>query len=94
MKKNWMVKHFDDYHEIQSDSYNVIELGCFPGAEYGYCRYFGLFYSGKRPSLPVIIESVLSKVTLGEFRHYRTGEDIGYEEETVIKKIKDAMKGE
>jgi len=91
-KKNWMVKHFDDYHEIQSDTHNVIELGCFPVEECGYCRYFGLFYNGRRPSLPAIIEAVLSKVTLGYFEVY--GVNCGYDKDALIKEIKDAMKGD
>lgn len=92
MKKNWMVKHFEDYHEIESDTHNVIELGCFPVADYCHCRYFGLFYKGRRPSLPLVVKDVLSKIKLGEF--YIHGEDFGYDEDTLIKEIKDAMKGE
>lgn len=54
MKSFWYIKHFDDYHDIVNEQYRMnvkgIEIGCFPVARHGYCRYFGLFYENKKPN--------------------------------------------
>jgi hypothetical protein len=85
----WFVKHFADYHEIYSDKYKTIELGCFPVDGCG--RYFGLFYKGRKPSVSQIAKSVLGKVSC-EARHFRTGEDISVTKQEVIEEIKAAIK--
>jgi hypothetical protein len=90
----FMVKHFDDYHDIlhYDGEYNAIELGCFPVREYGYCRYFGLFYKGRKPLIRKVLDSVLRKVTLRKLGHYRSGEDISYSRNEVLTEILRSMK--
>lgn len=96
MKKKtnqWFVKHFNDYHDIQSETYKTLELGCFPVKDYGYCRYFGLFYKGKMPSIDKVLERVWRYVEKGEVRHYYTGQDISFDKNQVRNEIYDAIKG-
>ena len=63
--KTWKIQHFDDYHSITQyeGEYKVIELGCFPVKEnYGYDRYFGLFYKGKKPKFEDVFAAMKKKV--------------------------------
>lgn len=86
------IRHFDDYHEIQSETQNAIELGCFPVPNYGYCRYFGLFYTGRRPTITKVLPLVLKKVCLGHYHHYRTDEEIGTNRKEVEREVRRALK--
>lgn len=64
----YYIAHFGDYHDIDSDDFKTLELGCFmPKGNYQYCRYFGLFYKGKRPSLKTIFEEMKKKVYMGSY---------------------------
>lgn len=97
MKNKWYIKHFDDYHSIRSKSYKYQELGCFPTKEdFGYNRYFGLFFKGKRPTLKKILKSLSRKVQFDndEYQsiHYRTGKDIGITKDDFIYEISEAIK--
>lgn len=94
MKKTpFKIKHFDDYHEIRSETCKSIELGCFPVEDYGYCRYFGLFYKGTKPSLDQVMASLKKKVSFGEFYHYRGGEhDIGITLKDLEKEVRSALR--
>lgn len=101
MKKNkkqnkFFIKHFDDYHEISSKTHKYLELGCFFVDEYGYCRYFGLFYKGKRPSLSKIMNSLKRKVCIKDKEtntcHYYTGEDVGLTFEDLLYEVKESLK--
>lgn len=93
-KAPFMIKHFDDYHEIRSNTHKTIELGCFPTKDYGYFRYFGLFYKSAKPTYEQVLQSIKSKVKFGEFVHYRgDGEDIGIQFDDEFKKeIKSALR--
>lgn len=65
MKRTHRIVHFDDYHEIPEavrDGNHRIELGCFPTKGFSYYRYYGLFYSGRRPSLDAILIAVLPMI--------------------------------
>lgn len=92
MKSSFSIRHFNDYHEIYSNTLNTIELGCFPVEEYGYCRYFGLFYKGRKPSLKKVMASIKKKVDFGEVAHYRTGHDIGITLSDLEYEVKEALK--
>ncbi len=92
-KKNFYIKHFDDYHEIESETHNCMELGCYPTKDgYGYNRYFGLFWRGKRPGIKSILQSILKKVEFGESIHYRTGEDVGFSKDQIISEVREAYR--
>ena len=96
-KNKFYIRHFDDYHDITSKTYKYMELGCFPTKEdYGYNRYFGLFYNGRKPSLSKVLKSLKRKVELDTCNHkeihYRTGEEIGITEQELEKEVKDALK--
>jgi len=70
MPQTWSIKDFDDYHEITENTpagWKSVELGCFPVMKYGYCRYFGLFYKGRKPSVAKIMGILLQRVYIGEF---------------------------
>ena len=96
-KSSFMIKHFDDYHEIRSKTHKYIELGCFPSKDeaYGYNRYFGLFFKGKQPSIKRVVSSILKKVQCDtetfHSTHYRTGLRIGISKEELIQEVKDSM---
>ena len=64
---NYKIRHFRDYHEIQSKTYKTLELGCFPTKGYGYFRYYGLFWKGRVPSIDKILQSLNKKVMFGTF---------------------------
>lgn len=89
MKSNWYIKYFDDYHDIKplKPKQKSLELGCFPVKDCGYCMYFGLFWTGKRPKMIELLPILKKQVTLGEFLHFRTGEDIGIKEDELINQI-------
>ncbi|RDJ35016.1 MAG: hypothetical protein DWQ19_09280 [Crenarchaeota archaeon] len=88
---SFRVKHFGDYHEIASETCKTIELGCFPTKGHGHSRYFGLFYTGRLPSIKRILNSVRRKVALGSFYHDYTGEDIGCSWEDVEFEVKTSI---
>lgn len=89
MKNRFYIKHYRDYHEIEApEGYQAIELGCFPNDDAGCCRYFGLYYKGRKPSLARVLNSLLKKVDLGEFFHYRTDNDIGITKKDLIEEVK------
>jgi len=58
----FQIRTFDDYHEIQSETWKTIELGCFPQKGYDYGRYFGLFYKGQKPYVSCVMERLKRKV--------------------------------
>ncbi len=96
-KNNFKIKHFDDYHEIFSKTYKYLELGCFPAIEdYGYNRYFGLFFKGRKPSLDKVMRSLIKKVSLNTETkknvHYRTLEEIGITLKELKQEVKEALK--
>lgn len=93
-KSIFKIQHFEDYHEIRdyAKNYKSMELGCFPVEDHGYCRYFGLFYKGKLPSLERIIKSIKKKINFSPINHYATGEDISINLPTVIEEIKQSLK--
>jgi len=89
----FFVKQFGDYHDISIDplcreGYKTKEIGCFPVELHGCCRYFALFYKGKKPTLKDVLSKVFEIVAIGEFRHFRTGMDIGYTKEAVENKVR------
>lgn len=93
---NFFIKHFDDYHSITSKTMNYQELGCFPTKDdYGYNRYFGLFFTGQRPSFKRIMNSLKRKISLDTENHkeihYRTGREIGITEKDLIREIKESL---
>lgn len=90
---NYYIKHFSDYHEIQDDEYKCVELGCFPPKRsYDFCRYYGLFYKGRRPSFKTIFPKMKKLVHIGYFCHYRTGDDIGITEKELKSELKKVLK--
>lgn len=93
MKTNtrFLVRHFNDYSEIWSNTYKTVELGYFPVSEYGCCRYFGLFYKGKKPSLLEVMKRINKKVVVGDFIHYRTKENIGISPVELREEVKRAL---
>lgn len=69
----WYIHHFYDYHEIENiGKYKAIELGCFPIKNQQYHRYFGLFYTGRKPAMDKVLEAVSEIV---DFNHVLTNED-------------------
>jgi len=101
MKAKWKIQDFDDYHSIldrRTDKNgndkpgHAIELGCFPHPEYGYNRYFGLFYAGRRPSLKKIMNSLKKKVDLEYSEHYRTGEETTITEKELEHEVKESLR--
>lgn len=91
-KSNFKIKHFDDYHSIYSDTYKTVELGCFPVEEFGYSRYFGLFYKGRKPSLKKILSSLKKKVCYESINHYITEYYIGITLEELEEEVRLAIK--
>ena len=99
MKPNFKIKHFDDYHEIPMHFHNqrkfnhYLELGCFPckRINYGYFRYFGLFYNGRRPSLKTLMKKIDNVVYYGYPRHWHE-EDSYTSKSEVEKEIKRSLK--
>lgn len=87
----WYIKHFRDYHEIQSETFKTIELGCFPTPHHGYTRYFGLFYKGRKPSVKNVYNRMLKKVAFGVRQHHRTGQEIGIFKEDLLEEVKESM---
>lgn len=67
--KKFSIRHFDDYHEIvPAKGGKAIELGCFPPDRgYYYCRYFGLFYKGRKPTVKQVLDRLYPKIHLGDF---------------------------
>jgi len=94
--KSWNIRHFDDYHEIepQKPKEKAIELGCFPPKRgYGYFRYFGLFYQGRKPSQKVVLEQLKKMVHLGKFVHQNTGEEVGLQYEELKESVSESFAG-
>ncbi len=97
-KNTFYIRHFDDYHEIVSKTHKYLELGCFFIEEYGYCRYFGLFFKGKKPSLSRVMNSLKKKVTIKNEKensycsHYFSGKDVGHTYEELIHEVKESLK--
>jgi hypothetical protein len=93
MNSKFTIKHFDDYHEIQSETQNCIELGCFPPkrTDYGYFRYFGLFYKGRKPSFNAVMEKMRRLVYVGQYQHHRTGDEIGITAKDLENEVKHHM---
>lgn len=89
-KTKWYLQSFGDYHEIPltDSNYKSIEIGCFPVRNYGYCRYFGLFYKGRRPKLQEVYNRLIPKISVGDFYHYRTNENIGYSPGDIRKELR------
>lgn len=94
MKNRFYIKSFDDYHEIESKTYNTIEFGCFPDKNHlSYNRYFGLFYKGKIPNFSKIINNLKNKIEFDkEIIHYYTGENIGITLKQLEQEIKEVLK--
>ena len=67
------MKHFADYHEIESSTHKCVELGCWPVKTAGCSRYFGLFWTGKAPKRDKILKPVLAKAADQPIAHFRTG---------------------
>lgn len=93
--KKFIIKKFDDYHDIydardhaKGKKYKVLEIGCFPISGAGYCQYFACFYQGKKPTLKAVYERLMKKIAVGDFYHYRTGENIGFSPEDVRMELK------
>ena len=84
---SWTIKHFDDYHEIESKTNKTLELGCFVPKGWGYARYFGLFYKGKRPKRREVMSRLLKRVELGQVLHERTQENITMTEKEVKQEV-------
>lgn len=90
----FFIKHFDDYHEIRSKTHKYIELGCFPPKKDnpGYCRYFGLFWKGRKPSIAKVIASLKKKIDLsGENRHYFSNVDISINLKDLTEEVQSMM---
>ena len=85
----WYIRHFGDYHEIESPTMKTLELGCFvpKGDPHGCCRYFGLFYKGKRPPRREVIARLLTRVEHGPTFHYYTGDEITSTEEQIRSEV-------
>lgn len=92
----FFIKNFADYHKIRSSTHKYIELGCFPSKEgWGYNRYFGLFFKGRKPALNKVLKSLKRKVDFDtEIKHYRTGLDIGITEQELENEVKESLAGE
>jgi hypothetical protein len=88
---NFTIRAFDDYHEIHSETQKTIELGCFPEKGRGYCRYFGLFYKGRKPSVSAVIQRLKRRIDFGDISHYRTGTDISITKEELEAEVKGAL---
>jgi hypothetical protein len=88
------IKHFNDYHDIESETYKCEELGCYPAKNFdgGYNRYFGLFWKGRKPSLKKVVASMLRKVDFSENEHYFTGDDISITKADLISELKENWK--
>jgi len=59
---NWFIKECDDYHEIcagymysPKGKWKAIELGCFVPHNGLAHKYYGLFYTGQKPSKKQIL---------------------------------------
>ena len=87
------IKHFDDYHEIPDKRRlreSAIELGCFPPArDYPYCRYFALYYKGRRPKPETVLKMIRKKVRFGTF--IVGGNDVGINEKGLLGDLKTAL---
>lgn len=82
------IRSFDDYHEIVAKGLKAVELGCFPQKGYDYCRYFGLFYKGRRPSFAQVWPRLRRRIDFGPVLHGYTGDDISIDEKEVIREVK------
>lgn len=65
LNDKWEIKSFDDYHDImdyKEDEYlGRHELGCFP-SDFGYSRYFGVFWNAELPTKKEILNCLQKKV--------------------------------
>ena len=63
---NFYIEAHDDYHDIiPKKGWKAIELGCWL-TDVGYCKYFGLYYKGRKPSVGQIFPEVSKSVVFGE----------------------------
>ena len=92
MKRTWRIEAFDDYHSIRpTGKERAIELGCFPQNGYDYGRYFGLFYTGRRPPVDDILARLKKMVNFGTVFHYRAERDISVTEEEVASEVRETL---
>jgi len=98
---SWRIQSFPDYHDIldrrtdkdgNDKPGHAIELGCFPARHAGCNVYFGLFYTGRRPSIKKIMNSLKRKVDLEESSHYFTGEDTTITLEVLEYEVKESLR--
>ena len=86
---NWKIKTFDDYHEIYSQNLKTIELGCWPEKGCSYYRYFGLFYSGRKPALKQLWPSIIKRI---DFQNdFNDGETVN--KDMVLGELKESLTG-
>lgn len=85
MKTKFKMQHFFDYHEVSDEA---LGIGCFPVSKAGCCKYFCITYKGTRPRLKQVYERLLKHITVGDFLHYRTRENIGFSPEDVRSELK------
>lgn len=94
-KSKYKISHHDDYHEIIhcEGKYKTLEIGCFPvkGNSFGYCRYFGLFYTGRKPTFSQVWPSLERKIDFGKCNH-NNGEDISVTKSEVQTALKKTLK--
>ena len=61
----WSIRHFGDYHEIESPTQKTLELGCFAAKGHSPWRYFAVFYRGNLPPADEILANLKRKVQVG-----------------------------
>jgi hypothetical protein len=84
----------DDYHEIDPPKgWKAIELGCWPPKQDNYCKYFGIYYKDRKPSLERVFKRVCRKINFGQVEHCYTGEDVSVNKEEVFEECKQVLKG-
>ena len=89
----FFVGRFEDYHSIDSMQWrsgtgkkvNVIELGLFLPLDSHRREYFGLFYTGRKPSLERVMKVLDEVIEYGDL-------DYGDSKEEVEEYIKDNLK--
>lgn len=90
-KPTFKIVIVDDYHEFDDvpKGHKVIELGCFPTEHKSYTMYFGVQYTGRKPSLDRVWKKVKSLVcfkTIGtRLAEYQ------FTEELVLEEVKAAL---
>lgn len=93
-RNTFYIKPHLDYHEIRdTKTHKSIELGCFLPKGGNFCRYYGLYYKGQKPSLKRVCNSLFKKIELDNnlVSFYMKDDFINYKEDVIVE-LKQTLK--